>query len=480
MKENRPSTIFIKKNTSNGNFQLSYDIMIEGKSEEDFSLRFDTIVSDSKQSKTEKLIMQDHLFVWIVDNDYQDRLTQLKNIINKIDVFTDPDEAIDFISNVEKIKVFLILENNIGQRLIPRIHNMPQIHAIYIFDNKQIEDAQWIRSWNKIRGIHTHTNEICQVLERSVKQFNQNNIPVSFVSKEEVTGDCNLNELDPLFMYTQIFKEILLGMSYTEQAVKDFTTFFGANDGFTPAKIDQFEKEYQPQSAVFWYTKEKFLYSQLNLALRTMQADAIIKMGFFIHDLHCQIESLHQQHINANHEKIVKLYRGQSFSEKDFKKLLKAKDGLISFNNFLSTSRDETVSKMWLGGASQNPGIVDILFEISVDSNVPSAPFALIEELSRFSEEKEVLFAMHSVFRVNTITLVDNNEGKFYRVELKLTADDDKQLRLLTERISAEIVGDTGWKRLGILLLRIAQFDQAEKLYNTLGVSDLRLVRTNY
>jgi hypothetical protein len=49
-------------------------------------------------------------------------------------------------------------------------------------------------------------------------------------------------------------------------------------------------------------------------------------------------------------------------------------------------------------------------------------------------------------------------------VDLKLTADDDQELRILTERIRKELVGATGWKRLGLLLIKLSQFDKAEEL----------------
>jgi tetratricopeptide (TPR) repeat protein len=51
---------------------------------------------------------------------------------------------------------------------------------------------------------------------------------------------------------------------------------------------------------------------------------------------------------------------------------------------------------------------------------------------------------------------------------IKLTADDDQQLRTLTDSVRKEVVGETGWKRLGILLVKIAHFDKAEELYNAL------------
>jgi hypothetical protein len=65
--------------------------------------------------------------------------------------------------------------------------------------------------------------------------------------------------------------------------------------------------------------------------------------------------------------------------------------------------------------------------------------------------EEEILFSMHTVFRVSEITKIDNN-NELYQVDLQLTADDDQELRTLTKCIRKEVAGETGWERLGQLL----------------------------
>ncbi|CAF5114068.1 unnamed protein product, partial [Rotaria sp. Silwood1] len=52
-------------------------------------------------------------------------------------------------------------------------------------------------------------------------------------------------------------------------------------------------------------------------------------------------------------------------------------------------------------------------------------------------------------------------------MDLKLTSDNDPQLRQLADRIRKEVDG-TGWYRMGQLLLKISQLDKAEELYTAL------------
>ena len=52
--------------------------------------------------------------------------------------------------------------------------------------------------------------------------------------------------------------------------------------------VEEFGRDYRPHTAVWWYTRECFTYQMLNRALRCLEGDIIVDMGFFIHDLHRQ------------------------------------------------------------------------------------------------------------------------------------------------------------------------------------------------
>jgi hypothetical protein len=71
----------------------------------------------------------------------------------------------------------------------------------------------------------------------------------------------------------------------------------------------------------------------LNRVLRIMDAGMIIKLGFFTSDLHRHIQQLHKEQ-----------FSGQGMLEKDFKHMKQIKGRLLSFNCFLSTSKDREVS----------------------------------------------------------------------------------------------------------------------------------------
>ncbi|CAF0957438.1 unnamed protein product [Adineta steineri] len=416
---------------------------------------------------------QTYLLVWVdasidqANKDCQNTLAQLKNAVNDVKLCTEPDQCIQTLNKVDREQVFVIISGSLGQHMVPEIHDMPQLDAIYIFCGNKSRHEGWTQNWTKIKGVHTNIKEICQALQLAVKQCDQDTIAVSFLSVNEMASTENLNQLEPTFMYTQLFKEILLDIEYDEQSIQQFTAYCRNNNSLSPINTNRFEKEYAAQLAIWWYTFPSNIYCMLNYALRTLDADAIITMGFFMCHLHHQIQQLYEQQVSSYGRISFLVYRGQGLMKSDFEKLQRAKGGLMSFNNFLSTSKDKKISLEFAEDASKKSDMVGIFFVMSIDPSIKSAPFASIREKSYFKEEDEILFSMHTVFRVNAIKQIDN-ENQLYQVELELTSDDDQQLRLLTDRIREEAGGSTGWQRLGKLLLNIGQFNKAEELYNVL------------
>ncbi|CAF4609322.1 unnamed protein product, partial [Rotaria socialis] len=93
-------------------------------------------------------------------------------------------------------------------------------------------------------------------------------------------------------------------------------------------------------------------------------------------------------------------------------------------------------------------------------------PFAMIDEHSALPQEQEILFTMHTVFRVGEIKQTTEN-SRLWEVHLTITDESDPQLAGLTDCIKQEISG-RGRKRMGKLMLKMGHFDQAEELYNGL------------
>ncbi|CAF1497392.1 unnamed protein product [Adineta steineri] len=417
--------------------------------------------------------MQNVLLIWLDNNinessaDCSNTIEQLKCVVNNVNTFIDGDECYKFIQTINNNKVCMIVSGSLGKHIVPHVHHMSQVDTIFIFCNNQESHKQWAKEWSKIKGVFTEITRICEALKQAARQCEQNAISISFVASNK-----KLDQLDPSFMYTQILKEILLTIDFEDKHFKEFITYcreaFG-DDKNELKNINQLEKAYKNNTPIWWYTWDAFLYPMLNQSLRSMNVDIIVRMGFFIKDLHLDIQRLHSEQFDGDQSSTTfTVYRGQGLSKEDFAEMIKTEGGLLSFNSFLSTSKDRDVSLNFTQEAATNPNLVGILFVMSINCAYSTTPFASITDVSYFQTEDEVLFSMHTIFRIEDIKPMDGN-NHLYQVNLRLTNDNDPDLRTLTDRIRQEILPDsTGWDRLGYLLRKMGQSGKAQEVYEVL------------
>jgi hypothetical protein len=229
---------------------------------------------------------QKYALVWLnvgideTNEEFQNALNQSQNVLNDVTIFTNSDECVDFLTDLEDTMTILVLEDTIIKQIMPLIHDIHQLEHVYGFSNSKYLSGEWTKEWPKLKGIYRTSTLLCRAIELAIKQHNQDSIAMSFVSVNGSDGNQNLDQLEPSFMYTQIFKEIILEMRHDEKSFRDFITFYQSNNCGSPDNINLFEKEYHDKSAMWFYTSPSFIYSMLNDALRTLHVDIIIKMGF--------------------------------------------------------------------------------------------------------------------------------------------------------------------------------------------------------
>jgi hypothetical protein len=74
---------------------------------------------------------------------------------------------------------------------------------------------------------------------------------------------------------------------------------------------------------------------------------------------------------------------------------------------------------------------------MTIDPSKSSTPFASINRISQFEHEDEVLFSMHTVFRIDGIEPMTEDKRLFH-VELTLTSDNNDDLRFVDLQITYE------------------------------------------
>ena len=108
----------------------------------------------------------------------------------------------------------------------------------------------------------------------------------------------------------------------------------------------------------------------------------------------------------------------------EFEKLLKCQGGLLSFNSFLSTSTDRQIALNFARQAQNDSNITPIFFQMEINPLISLTPFASVSKYSYYSDnEKEILFSLHTVFRIEEIKKI---KGGIWKVNLKLTDNNDQ------------------------------------------------------
>ncbi|CAF1540704.1 unnamed protein product, partial [Rotaria sp. Silwood1] len=413
-------------------------------------------------------VHENFLLIWLDVNfneseeDYKKAIQHLRLVVTTVTIFKDVDECIDFLTDIHNEKVLMIVSSALAPHIIPIIQECPQLVSIYILCDNQSIHEEWAKIIPKVKGIYTQIEPICDALQIDRRNCDQDMISISF------------NRIDPLFMYTQLLKEALLEIEDDDvKSIKELVEYCRLQSDASEKTLEKIEEEYRKHSPIWWYTGPYFIYSMLNCGLRQMDVDIILKMGFFIRHLHQHIKELHREQ-QGNMPTIFQVFRGQGLSMEDFEKMKKTKGGLMSFNNFLSTSRNRQISfNNFARPAAFNPNSVGVLFIMNIDTNIctnSSTPFAEVSKVGFYKDqEEEILFSTHAIFRINRIERIhDNHCDQLYEVNLTIVGNDNHELNTLTAHIRKELGDYTGWSRLGFILIKVGEPAKAEQLYQIL------------
>ncbi|CAF4402433.1 unnamed protein product [Rotaria sp. Silwood2] len=274
------------------------------------------------------------------------------------------------------------------------------------------------------------------------------------------TQEQSSTELNGYFVHSQLLIDIVFRMKSSSADKHELISLCKEeykNNASTLAVIADFERDYVSDRAVWWYTRESFLYRILNKALRTQNIDLIFLFRFFLRDLRQQLE---QHQLSSS----IRTYRAQLISIEELEKLKKSIGYYLSMSSFLSTSVDREVALFLLGDSDVSDDLVRVLFEIDLDPQVVTAkPFADITLLSYFGEEKEVLIMLGSIFLLENIYMDENG---IWIIRMILSSEKDQDFNTLFEYMKKQYQnGETGLLSFGDSLWRMGKFHDAEKYY---------------
>ena len=412
--------------------------------------------------------VENNCLIWLdQDNEhYRSRFTELQNLFDVLKNFADIESCLKFLNDTTiNENLFMISSGSLGQLIVPQIHHFEQIESIFIFCMDRSKHKKWADQWSKIEDVYTDMTSLYKAIEDVRRRNERNSVCLSFLRTEDNDDFEQIdNQMKISFMYTQILADILLKIDFKKKDFNELITYSRSryeNKEKTLTEINDFERLYNKKDAIYWYTRDYFPYPMLNKALREMDIEVILKMGFFIRDLHQQIQCCHSKQCHKN--QLITLYRGQYLLEEHFKQLCQTQGGLLTFNNFLSTTTE--ISKALWFVQHKRSGQVGIFFTITPHQLLSSTPFASIDKFSEHPTEKEVLFSMHTIFRIENVEFCPTNQ--IWKVELTQTTLNNHELYALTKCLGDTIAIErfAEYDRLGRFFIQMSKFDQAQHVY---------------
>lgn len=419
------------------------------------------------------------IYVWLDDtlkttNRSQSMAIQIQELVNgRLHTYTESDDCVDDITYDEITqRIYLIVSNKIGAKLVPVIHNFSQIETIYVYCGNQQAAESWSKPYSKVRKIFTKEKPLLDQIRADVRKYvaEDDVAPMSvFHLTEKENSLQNLSPDSAKFMWFQALMSVLLMMAShfdSKKEMVDEARMFYHGNSREQKLINRFEKEYCPERVFFWYTSNSFVYRLLNRSLRTQNIEIIYKFRFFINDLHNQIQQLYQKYLATNKETQLTVYRGQLMSIDEIRFLEKNINELISMNAFWSTSRSRAVAELFLnpdGPSPDKPSEHSVLFIIHVqDINEDTTAFAFIHEYSCNPNEHEVLFTINSVFKIESV----KQKGHIYYVHLQLISRQDEKRKDLTKYLINAVGSNFPAVVFGWFLYRMGDFNRAKRYIN--------------
>ncbi|CAF3779255.1 unnamed protein product [Rotaria sp. Silwood1] len=226
-------------------------------------------------------------------------------------------------------------------------------------------------------------------------------------------------------------------------------------------KIDEFARDYRSTKAIWWYTNDSFVYRLLNRAFRTQNIRIIFTFCFLMLDLYIQLTNEERRTMNSLPKR--KTFRGQFLRIDELEAIKNNISGLISMNIFLSTTAESHVAFIYATDGSRLPLYASVVFEIDLKSDNKNQsfdrPFAFIAEHNSKRDEKEILFAMGTIFRVISVKEYDST----YLIGLQVETQVQECLSKLTAHLRTDNMHSIASElTLGNFLLNMGEFHQVQ------------------
>ncbi|CAF4663565.1 unnamed protein product, partial [Rotaria sp. Silwood1] len=431
-----------------------------------------SIVSSNENKNQEEITL-----IWYDKNigirdDTKKTIELLQKINDYVLICSNRETCIEKIGQIKTEKIFLILSGSSAQDILDEIHDHQQIDSIYIFCMKREKYEMYLNNdkYYKVIGIYIQYTPLLIALQENMRYCIKQSEAASLFDQDE-RAMRNLNRDINDFLNFMVFKEVLLKTDYNSDTAKkemiDICRNYYRKNKKELSNIDEFERTYKPENAIYWYTKQTFVYRVVNKALRTEDYEAMLILRFFIVDL---CKNLKQKYDDMKEKKsnsnLIISYRGLKLTSQEIYNLKHNIGTNIVTNGYLSTSRSKNVAYTFAKKGTKRPNVETVMLEIDVDISTSTTSLADIAQYSDYpEEEEEILFDLGASFAIDAIDY--ENIQKMWHIKLKAISKHSSLINIETLLKGHNSEKDMNIL-LGKLLYKVERFALCRKYFNNL------------
>jgi hypothetical protein len=230
--------------------------------------------------------------------DLSAHVASLQKIINDTRVFFYPDQCIDELASITDLTIFLILGPTRSD-LLPTLQSFDYLRHIYLS-----EPHEFAKNTSQVRGVFPTIQQLLPQLTKDVRMAQQLDSHLIVtpmgdpIQSHRWIADLQTSKVD--FQWKQAMINIILDApapskrNKHQDLIDEWRLVYGSNLAQTKL-IDVFEATYDPSNAIYWYTRDTFLYKMVNMALGTENIVVVWRLRFFIQDMYQQLHTLHAE-----------------------------------------------------------------------------------------------------------------------------------------------------------------------------------------
>lgn len=145
-----------------------------------------------------------------------------------------------------------------------------------------------------------------------------------------------------------------------------------------------------------------------------------------------------------------------------FEDLKRKRDGLMSFNGFLSTSTKYDVAYKFAQRSLSNGFPIAVVFEMEIDPTNNSCPYVSLENFSSYQSEYEILFSLEAIFHIKSVEQLKDN---IWKVNLTLINEKENVIQNYIQIEDNQFNEFADFEKLGELLIKMNEFAKAKDVY---------------